>query len=65
MCNKIDLTRALPVEQIQEHLKPCLGEHAEDEEDDEGRPLKVVMCSAVKRIGLGDGMKWLLEHACK
>lgn len=62
--NKIDLPTAV----LEAELKDALGisglttgKHPRGQEVEMARPMEVFMCSAVRRVGYGDGFRWLIQ----
>ena len=62
--NKIDLARAVSEEQLRDSLglyettgKDIKG----DVRENNVRPIELYMCSVVKKMGYGDGFKWLAQ----
>jgi GTP-binding protein SAR1 len=61
--NKIDLGRAASEEDLryQLGLYETYGKEARTGQDTNVRPIELYMCSVVKKMGYGDGFKWLAQ----
>ncbi|XP_064387911.1 uncharacterized protein LOC135336065 [Halichondria panicea] len=60
--NKIDLPRAVSEEELNTALGIPLDQKLDIETAKEVGRVKVFMCSAVKRIGYGEGFRWLMQQ---
>mmetsp|Transcript_13416 Transcript_13416/g.20182 ORF Transcript_13416/g.20182 Transcript_13416/m.20182 type:complete len:193 (-) Transcript_13416:204-782(-) len=61
--NKIDLGRAASEEDLRYQLGlfETYGKETKGERDANVRPIELYMCSVVRRMGYGDGFKWLAQ----
>lgn len=63
--NKIDIPYAASEEQLRYHLgltNFTTGKGKVSLTDSDVRPLEVFMCSIVRKMGYGDGFKWLSQY---
>ncbi|KAK1288624.1 GTP-binding protein SAR1A [Acorus calamus] len=63
--NKIDIPYAASEEELRYHLglsNFTTGKGKVDLDDSNVRPLEVFMCSIVRKMGYGDGFKWLSQY---
>eukprot|EP01018_Ginkgo_biloba_P019541 Gb_35224 [translate_table: standard] len=54
--NKIDIPTAAPKDEVEYRLGLTMAEAISV------RPIKVFMCSVVRQMGYGEGIKWLSDH---
>mmetsp|Transcript_19777 Transcript_19777/g.19885 ORF Transcript_19777/g.19885 Transcript_19777/m.19885 type:complete len:193 (-) Transcript_19777:74-652(-) len=61
--NKIDLGRAASEEDLRYQLGlfETYGKETKGEKDPNVRPIELYMCSVVRKMGYGDGFKWLAQ----
>lgn len=61
--NKIDLGRAASEEDLRYQLGlfETYGKETKGERDPNIRPIELYMCSVVRKMGYGDGFKWLAQ----
>mmetsp|Transcript_26 Transcript_26/g.49 ORF Transcript_26/g.49 Transcript_26/m.49 type:complete len:193 (+) Transcript_26:87-665(+) len=61
--NKIDLGRAASEEDLRYQLGlfETYGKETKGERDANVRPIELYMCSVVRKMGYGDGFKWLAQ----
>lgn len=63
--NKIDIPYAASEEELRYHLglsNFTTGKGNVNLSDSNVRPMEVFMCSIVKKMGYGDGFKWLSQY---
>jgi len=63
--NKIDIPYAASEEELRYHLgltNFTTGKGNVNLSDSKVRPMEVFMCSIVKKMGYGDGFKWLSQY---
>ncbi|KAL1545320.1 GTP-binding protein SAR1a [Salvia divinorum] len=61
--NKIDLTYAASEDELRYHIGLyTTGKGRVSVDDSKIRPLEVFMCSIVRRMGYGDGFRWLSQY---
>ena len=61
--NKIDLGRAASEEELRYQLGlfETYGKETKAEKSSNVRPIELYMCSVVRKMGYGDGFKWLSQ----
>ena len=62
--NKIDIPQAASEEELRYNLglQATTGKGKVDLRDANLRPLEVYMCSVVKRMGYGEGFRWMSQY---